>query len=67
MDKTLPCRYCPDEFPNAYRRTRHLATAHPEHRNKVTRGGMDRLITPARGPRPGGSLKKPTDIYPARP
>jgi hypothetical protein len=57
------CKHCGAEFANRYRVSAHIRDAHPEHRKKPN----SRLITPVRGPRPGGSLKSPADTYPGRP
>lgn len=63
--KTYRCAHCDEVFTNPVKLGGHVHAHHPEHRRKVAR--QARPIIPARGPRPGGSLKSDTDIWPARP
>lgn len=62
---TIKCRYCTDTFPNPLRLRVHTREAHPEHANRAA--VSSNLITPVRGPRPGGSLKRDTDTWQGRP
>lgn len=61
----VKCRWCTEKHPNPIRLRAHIREEHPEHAGKVDY--HSKLITPARGPRPGGSLKREDDAWPARP
>lgn len=64
--RVYPCKHCDETFTNAPKLGGHVHANHPEHRRDPAKH-IARPLIQARGPRPGGSLKRETDYYPARP
>lgn len=62
---TFRCRHCPTTYPNPIRLRAHTRDAHPEHANRPI--VSNKLDTPKRGPRTGGTLKRETDVWPGKP
>lgn len=59
------CRHCDYTTDRKETLGGHVHAAHPEHTRKHA-GWPDGLLQ-HRGPRPGGSLKRDTDVAPGRP
>lgn len=63
VGRIYACEHCDETFTKAVKLGGHVHAAHPEHRRVLS------VPTrfPARGPRPGGSLKRAGDTWPGRP
>lgn len=58
------CAHCPETFTNPVVLGGHVHAQHPEHKRAVS---IARPWVPRREPRPGGSLKRDTDLWPGKP